>query len=102
MRVRRLVLLIAFYISLDFGSPFIAGAFTFNADESVEGVHAHRQQVQVKAVSVPLPLPDRAEIERVARLAPIRHEVRPLQKWFVDLRRSHAPTAATPLVSEDH
>jgi hypothetical protein len=102
MRVRRLTLLIAFYITLDFGSPFIAGAFTFNADESVDGVHAHRQQVKVKAVSVPMPLPERAENKRVPTLAPPRHEVRPLAEWFVDLRRAHSPTAASPLVSEDH
>ena len=102
MRLSRLALLIAFYVSLDFASPFIAGAFTFNADESVDGVHAHRQQVKVKAVSVPMPMPERAENERVPSLAPPRHEIRPLGEWFVELRRSHAPTAATASISEDH
>jgi hypothetical protein len=101
MRVRRLILLVAFYITLDFGSPFIAGAFTFNADESVDGVHAQRQQAKVKAVSVPMPMPERAEIQRVANVTP-RHDVRPMIEWFVDLRRAHSPTAATPLLSEDH
>jgi hypothetical protein len=102
MRVRRLALLIALYITLDFASPFIAGAFTFNADESVDGVHAHRQQVRVKAISVPMPMPERAESVPVPRLVPPRHEVRPLTEWFVDLRRAHSPTATTASVSEDH
>ena len=102
MRVQRLAVLIAFYVTLDFASPFIAGAFTFNADESVDGVHAPRQQVRVKAVAVPMPMPERAENEPVPRLVLPRHDVRPLSEWFVDLRRAHSQTAATPLVSEDH
>lgn len=102
MRARRLALLIVLYIGLDFGSPFIAGAFMFNADESMEGVHAHRQQVKFTVVSVPMPAPARAETGRVAALPPPRREGRPLGAWFVDLRRAHAPTAATPLISEDH
>ena len=102
MRLSRLALLIALYISLDFASPFIAGAFTFNADESVDGVHAHRQQVKVNAASVPMPMPERAENERVPTLATPRHEIRPLGEWFVELRRAHAPTAAPASISEDH
>ena len=102
MRVPRLVLLIAFYVTLDFASPFIAGAFMFNADESVDGVHAHRQQVKVKAVSVPMPMPGRAENEPVPRLAPPRHGVRPMSEWFIHLRRAHSPTATAASISEDH
>jgi hypothetical protein len=102
MRARRIAILIAFYLSLDFASPFIAGAFTFNADESVEGVHAQRQEVRFTTVSVPMPVPDRAETQRMATVTPPRREVRPLGAWFVDLRRAHSPAASTPPISEDH
>jgi len=33
---RSVALVFTLYLVLDFSSPFIAGAFTFNADESIE------------------------------------------------------------------
>ena len=102
MGARRLTLMITLCVTLDFTSPFVPGAFRFNAEESVDGVNAHRSQVRVKAVSVPTPVPERAEVRPAPRLMPLRHEVRPLSAWLVDVRRAHSPTAAIPLVSEDH
>jgi hypothetical protein len=43
MLARRLVLLAFFvYVAIDLGCPLIPGAFTFDADESVEAVSTYR------------------------------------------------------------
>jgi hypothetical protein len=102
MRARRLTLLIGLYVCLDFASPFIPGAFSFNPDESVEGVSAHRRAVKVTVVAIASPAPKRAQTEAIARVAPPRPQSRPLGEWLIALRRAHSPTAATPLISEDH
>ena len=102
MRAKRLTLLIALCVTLDFTSPFVPGAFRFSAEESVDGVDAHRWHVRAKAISVPTPVPERVEVRPAPRQAPLRHEGRPLSEWLVDLRRAHSPAAAIPLVTEDH
>ena len=36
--MRTLVLLLALYVTFDFGSPFLPGAFAFDPDESVDAI----------------------------------------------------------------
>lgn len=40
MRLRVIVLAFGIYLALDFANPMMAGAFSFDAGDSVEGVHA--------------------------------------------------------------
>jgi hypothetical protein len=39
MTRRRLFLGFLFYLTLDLSNPFVAGAFNFNPDECVDGIH---------------------------------------------------------------
>jgi hypothetical protein len=58
MRARRvLISVVLIYVTLDFVSPHIAGAFVFNAAESVESVIA-RQDCLVGGIDLlPMPCP---------------------------------------------
>jgi hypothetical protein len=56
MMGRWLVWLLLIYIGLDFSNPLMPGAVNFDADDSVDGVHAERVRAdRYETVAVPAP-----------------------------------------------
>lgn len=91
------------YLTLDFSSPFVAGAFNFNPDECVEGIH--RTSSSHQRADAPA-LPSRAPVVRLVTSPP--SPVRPLAggrdtvlEWLVDSRED-ARSGDPPPPSEDH
>ncbi|MGQ0571290.1 MAG: hypothetical protein ACT4P5_17445 [Armatimonadota bacterium] len=55
--MRVAVWLIVLYLLIDFSDPGLPGAFSFNADESVEAVHAQKVKMPIDPVRAPTPAP---------------------------------------------
>ena len=107
MKARRLTLLILFYVSLDLSSPFVPGAFNFNADESIDGVQRHRETAARRLVTAPTPpvppAPDLDPVKHVAgAVARTERAPRTVYERLVDVRRAHAPVPEVSSLSEDH
>jgi hypothetical protein len=102
MRARLLVVLVLAYVSLDLSSPWVAGAFTFDPDESVEAAFARPRVAASGMPQVATPPSMPAPPPRRPRVAP-RSEVvtRPLVEWVVDLRRAHGLALEPTLLAED-
>jgi hypothetical protein len=102
MRCRRLTLLIALFVTLDLTNPFIGRAFSFNAEESMDGIsRQHERHVRQAAVGV-LPTPsggDSPGLTRSELRAPLS---RSLSEWFGQLRQAHAPRSEPQSATEDH
>ncbi len=98
MRARRLILVIAIYVGLDLTNPFMPGAFTFDPEQSVEGVHGERGGQQLVAPGTPAA--PRVQTDRT--LAPPRRPAPAARKWFAGLRPAHVPVSDPPPRSEDH
>ena len=98
----RLALLLVVCVSLDFGSPFITGAFRFNADDSLDGLSSTAGRIQPRrfaAAPPPVPMRDQS----VRPLVPGRRAVgRGPEPWLVKLPQSHAPESRPPSSTEDH
>ena len=57
--VRRLATLVLLLVSLDFGNPFVGGAFTF--ESSADGIQGRRESVDRQIPSAQAPLPVRLD-----------------------------------------
>ena len=103
MRATRLTLGLMICMLLDFSSPYIGGAFTFNADECFEGVRLERNRPGAPvAVATPLPW---LETGRSIRPAPPIQVTRPpaSSAWLVEPRKVATSLAAdSPAPGEDH
>ena len=103
MRYRRIALLIALYVTVDLTNPFVGSAFTFNAEESIDGLARQHERLLHHTAVVPLPMPAGEDNAGVARPAPIRtFPSRSLGEWFVHLRQAHAPHSDPQSATEDH
>jgi hypothetical protein len=101
-RAERLIVALVLCLSLDFASPFVAGAFRFEADESVEGMCARgRQALQRAETRVPVPESSDPRPRRLLAPEPVR-EVWARTAWLASLRRSHVASSRVPGSSEDH
>ena len=102
MAVRRLSLVLFMLLSLDFGNPFVGGAFTFEGSE--EGIH--RRQESAAPDCLPGDVLGRPAIESrhlVSRA--LEAEQRPRRqplRWAFALPRSNAESDASPAPSDDH
>jgi hypothetical protein len=101
---RRLMLGFLFYLTLDLSNPFVAGAFNFNPDECVDGIH--RASSSYQRADVPRP-PSWAPVVRMVTSPP--SPVRPLAggrftvlEWLVDSREDIRASGDPPPPSEDH
>jgi hypothetical protein len=104
MKARCLVLLIALYVSMDLSNPWMPGAFVFDADDSVDGLSARRDEARVTDVGRA-----GAHLARRHRLAPIgltslrqAPPVRPRSVWGGAPRRAHAPSPDPAPSGDDH
>jgi hypothetical protein len=101
---RRGMLAFVVYIALDLSSPFVPGAFNFNPDECVDGIHRASSPNQRADASA---LPARTPVVRLELPPP--SPVRPLAggrnlvlEWLVDARDSTRVSGDPPPLSEDH
>lgn len=102
MIVRRLAFLVLLLISLDFASPFVGGAFTF--ESSAEGLRDHRQGEGAPVRPARAPAPPRLDDARLLRPAP--ESTRPTrsgsQHSVLALPRAQVRVDASTAPSEDH
>jgi hypothetical protein len=104
MKRRRLMLVFLLYLTLDLSDPFVAGAFNFDPDECVDGIH--RVSSPHQRTDAPA-LPVRVPVVRLALLSP--SPVRPLAggrhtilEWLVDSREDTRVSGDPLPPSEDH
>ncbi len=103
VRTRLFTLAVAAYVLLDFSSPYVAGVFVFDADQSMDGVviddHALRSEGSSPAV---VPTSDALfEVEtRPAR--PPRSPIVGAVEWVVVLREAHSRSSSRSSFAEAH
>src|SRR5206468_2407251 len=104
MTRRRLMLAFLLYLTLDLTNPFVAGAFNFNPDECVEGIHRASSFAERTDASAP---PARMPVVRLASSPP--SPVRPpaggrytILEWLVAARDDTRASGDPPPLSEDH
>jgi hypothetical protein len=104
MTRRRLMLAFLMYITLDLSSPFVPGAFNFDPDECVEGIHHASSPHQRADASA---LPARTPVVRLG--LPPSSPVRPLAggrhvvlEWLIDSREDTRASGDPPPLGEDH
>ena len=104
MTRRRMMLAFLMYITLDLSSPFVPGAFNFDPDECVEGIHRASSPEERADASAP---PTRTLM--VALVPSPRSAARPVARgrhavleWLVDSREDARASGDSPPPSEDH
>ena len=107
MNPRRLTLFVLLYVSLDLSSPFIPGAFSFNPDESTDGVQRRRDPAAPRLTIVTAPrdsmIPRHDHLARpVNTRVPNPRDGRVAGEWLVDVRRAHAAVPEVSALSDDH
>lgn len=99
-----LALVFAAYVCLDFSSPFVPGAFEFDADQSVDGVVIKTSGVHRDGLPVMVPVPDAVsgvEISLTLRPPPQPRSV-PSTEWVVVLREAHSCSSDRSSLVEAH
>jgi hypothetical protein len=105
MTRRRLLFAFLLYLTLDLSNPFVAGAFNFNPDECVEGLHLRASSAAGRIDASALPA--RTPVVRLALPSP--SPVRPLAggrhtilEWLVESREDIRASGDPPAPAEDH
>src|SRR5262245_28764398 len=99
----RLTLLLTLCLSLDLGSPFIAGAFRFEAEESTEGTLTRARSVRAGRLALAASGSRAEDLSRPRQQFPRRRlEVRVHEEWLAELRQSHTPPSHPPSSTEEH
>ena len=102
-RAERLIVALVLCLSLDFASPFVAGAFRFEADESVEAMACSRGRQALQRAETRVPVPESSDPRpRRLRAPNVVRDVWARTAWLADLRRSHVASSRAPGSSEDH
>src|SRR4030095_9963020 len=101
---RRGMLAFVIYIALDLSSPFVPGAFNFNPDECVDGIHRASSPNQRADASA---LPARVPVGRLERpspspVAPLAGGRRPILEELFESREDTRASGDSPAPSEDH
>lgn len=104
MRMRRIAFGLFLFVAVDFGTPFIGGAFTFDAETSVEVLRLHRDRAMTGDLPLLMPLPVPTEPERVVRPAPeqIERSSAAELRWVTALPRALVLADPPSAFSEDH
>ena len=100
MRLSRLALLIAFYVSLDVANPMMPGALVFGAQESVEARQADRFRAHDEAPALALAPEGLTPIEPI--VVPSRMTWAAPRTRHVHVTRSRLLLQAPAPSSEDH
>jgi hypothetical protein len=104
MRVRRLALWLLLFVAVDFGTPFIGGAFTFDAEMSAEGLGFHRDRAMARSQPALMPLPVPVGSELVSRHATGQTERTNASalRWVTALPRARILPEPPSAPSDDH
>ncbi len=94
-------LVIATYVCLDFSSPFLPGAFVFDADQPVDGVLEQERGVAA-VVPTLASAPNVAPVVDIPPTLPPQPRSAPSAAWVVVLRRSSARSSARSALSDGH
>ena len=104
MKLARLALLVAVYVSLDASNPMMPGALTFGAEQSIEMRQADRYRSQDHLALPVLRAPEGERFEQAEASLALRRPVAPVtpRSRPAPVMRSHlsSPPAASP--SDDH
>ena len=95
-------LVIAAYVCLDFCSPFVPGAFVFDADQSVDGVVRQDPGADDGALPVMVPSPNAARVVEVSLAWPLQPRTFPSVEWVVVLREAHARSSGRSSLGDAH
>jgi hypothetical protein len=100
-----LTLVFAAYVCLDFSSPFVPGAFEFDADQSVDGVVMKTSGVHRDGLPVMGQVPDACR--RVVQISlAVRSQPQPRNfpstEWVVVLREAHSRSSDRSSLVEAH
>jgi len=97
------MLVFLLYLTLDLTNPFVAGAFNFNPDECVEGIHrvsSPHQRTDAPAALVRVPVV-RLELPSPSPVRPLAGGRHTILEWLVD-SRGDTRASGDPRLSEDH
>ncbi|MGH7278139.1 MAG: hypothetical protein ACREJG_05575 [Candidatus Rokuibacteriota bacterium] len=82
LAVSRLSWLVLVYVALEFSNPMMPGAFTFDIEESVDGVSRQSHRAHEPSVTTVAgrdaswtTVPDRSTLDRPPRPRPVTHRV---------------------------
>ena len=98
------MLAFVFYITLDLSSPSIPGAFSFNPDACVEGVHcasSPTQRADASALSVRTPVV-RLELPSPSSVRPSARGRFLVLEWLADAREDTGASDDPPSAADDH
>lgn len=100
-------LLILAYVTLDLSNPFMPGAFTFDPEDCVEGIHHPGSRLALRAdqasVSPETPGAPQQQRPAVSEFLDRRPGLRRnFGDWLIDVRRAHPPSEDASPRSEDH
>ena len=102
-RLERLSVLLTLVVSLDFGSPFVGGAFRFEADESLEGLTSAARSARPSRLALPAPVSPAQNLSQPRPASPMPGpKGKAHEKWVADLRKAHAPGSHPPPSTEEH
>ena len=105
MTGRRMTLCFLLYVTLDLSSPFVPGAFTFDPDDCVDGVHGASSQLLRRADASALPARKpaaRPELSPPSPVRPLAGGRHPVVAWLVDTREDPRSATDPPPPGEDH
>ena len=104
MTLRRFAFWLLLFLAVDFGTPFLGGAFTFEAETSAEGVRLLRDRVEARGqpALIPQPVPiAAARVSLPAREQNERSRASTLQ-WVTALPRARVLPEGPSAPSDDH
>ena len=104
MAARRIALMVFLLVCLDFGDPFVGGAFTF--ESSADGIQHRRESTVSHAPSGQtreLALPQQEPAPTVSTTArEARTRLEPASRVVVPVAHGHARSDLTPPASDEH
>lgn len=95
-------LAVAAYVLLDFSSPYVPGAFVFDADQSVDGVVMSGQGRLDGSSPVVAPAPDPIHVGEVRIASPAQLRIAAPVEWLAVLRKAHCDSSARSVLAEPH
>ena len=103
VRTRLFTLAVAAYVLLDFSSPYLPGVFSFDADQSMDGVvmsdHALGLEGSSPAV---VPTSDALCEVETRRARPPRSPIAAAVEWVVVLREAYSRSSSRSSLAEAH
>ena len=102
--MRRLAFWLFLFVTVDFGTPFLGGAFTFEAETSAEGLRLYRDRSEARTQPALMPQPVPPASARISRLIPEQNErsAAPSSRWVTTLPRARVLPDPPSAPSDDH